>query len=631
METKTIKTRQLKRAVHIDFKRDIAIGASDDDRRIEVAFSSEAPVLRDFGEDGAPLVAYEVLSHKAGDVDLSWLGSGRAALLNQHDNSQQIGVVESARIDPDGIGRAVIRFSKSPDANVIYQDVVDGIRQNISVGYTATIKDYDDDTNTFVCSFAPYEISIVSVPADQNVGVGRNKSAVEATSLNNKTTNSLSENTPMTTETVTVGSDLSAIEKNRTTGILAIAREFNLSLDLASEAIANERSISDFQTIALRELNKRQAETAPKPFELGMSQKEIRSYNLVDAVRAMASGRAAGGLVNEVSRALQAEFGESRGLLLPINDLKNRSNRASQFVGTPGAGNASAGALTNTTYLANYLTLPWYANSAMIEAGVRLIEGAKGAVELPVFSTPIDVAGAPETNTFISTNVTASRLTLLPHPVAGSSTVTNTMLANSDPYLSGIIEDSLYKQMKVKLDKYSWNGNTSAGDPVTGLFNTTGVNTTSNPIGGRAPVWSDLVALEKVLANLNVPEEYTYAFNPSTIAALKETRKGQLVGSTPTATDSLMIINDSNAKEVNGYKFVKTTNIPNNLGSLANESAWVLGNFEFAAIAIFGVPELLVNPYANQLSGETVISLRQDFDFQVQRPDAFVINNDLLV
>ena len=68
METKTIKTRQLKRAVHIDFKRDIAIGASDDDRRIEVAFSSEAPVLRDFGEDGAPLVAYEVLSHKAGDV-----------------------------------------------------------------------------------------------------------------------------------------------------------------------------------------------------------------------------------------------------------------------------------------------------------------------------------------------------------------------------------------------------------------------------------------------------------------------------------------------------------------------------------------------------------------------------------
>ena len=67
-------------------------------RTVEVAFSSEEPVRRWFGD--------EVLSHAQGAVDLSRLNGGGAVLFN-HDWDDQIGVIERAWIDADKRGRAL--------------------------------------------------------------------------------------------------------------------------------------------------------------------------------------------------------------------------------------------------------------------------------------------------------------------------------------------------------------------------------------------------------------------------------------------------------------------------------------------------------------------------------------------
>ena len=108
-------------------------GAVDDDARtVEIAFSSEEPYERAFGS--------EVLDHTAQSVRLGRLMGGAAVLVN-HDSGDQVGVVESARIDDDKTGRAVIRFSRSQRGQEIFQDVQDDIRQLISVGYK--IHDYD--------------------------------------------------------------------------------------------------------------------------------------------------------------------------------------------------------------------------------------------------------------------------------------------------------------------------------------------------------------------------------------------------------------------------------------------------------------------------------------------------------
>ena len=113
---------------------------------------------------------WEVLSHRAEDADFSFISSGQAPLLLGHDASTQIGSVQSASI-VDGRGQATVRFSRSALGQEIYQDVLDGIRSSVSVGYSSHSRKLDgkqDDVNVYRYAWTPYEVSIVSLPLTPN-------------------------------------------------------------------------------------------------------------------------------------------------------------------------------------------------------------------------------------------------------------------------------------------------------------------------------------------------------------------------------------------------------------------------------------------------------------------------------
>jgi len=136
-------------------------------REVEISFSSEFPVMR-----GG---VREVLHHELGAADFSRLNAGAAVLLN-HDHERLVGAVVpgTARIDGDRIGRAIIRFSQS--AAAIINDVADGIRNAVSIGYRLTrivSRETQDGVETIRYAFEPYETSLVSVAADPRIGVGR--------------------------------------------------------------------------------------------------------------------------------------------------------------------------------------------------------------------------------------------------------------------------------------------------------------------------------------------------------------------------------------------------------------------------------------------------------------------------
>ncbi|USL56765.1 phage major capsid protein [Pantoea ananatis] len=143
---------------------------TNDSREVLIAFSSETPVERCI--NGKTYL--EVLIHTPDAVDLSRLKNG-AALLFNHDFNQHIGIVEDANIDSDKVGRALVRFSSVGLGDEKYAQVQEGILRKVSVGYE--INDYYIDGDyLYVTSWSPYEISMVSVPADDLVGVGRAKS-----------------------------------------------------------------------------------------------------------------------------------------------------------------------------------------------------------------------------------------------------------------------------------------------------------------------------------------------------------------------------------------------------------------------------------------------------------------------
>lgn len=181
-----------------DLQRALEVSGFDVEKRtVELAFSSEIEAERWFG--------IEILDHSPTSMRLERLRDGGAVLVD-HDWSDQVGVVESVSIGADRRGRAVVRFGKSARANEIFQDVVDGIRKHVSVGYrvlAAKLEETRSETDVYrITDWEPFEISFVAVPLDHSVGVGR---AMEKTQ---------EEQAPVPVQTASVPSGDAAANQN---------------------------------------------------------------------------------------------------------------------------------------------------------------------------------------------------------------------------------------------------------------------------------------------------------------------------------------------------------------------------------------------------------------------------------
>lgn len=153
----------------------------NDQYEFEIAFSSEQPYQRQFWDEQNQemVVLDEILVHTPEAVDLSRLNNN-APLLFNHNFDNHIGVVCDARIDADNVGRALVKFSKHGTlANDIRNKVIEGTMEKISVGYD--IKEYHIDyakSQLIVSKWIPHEISWVTVPADDSVGLNRSLNTI---------------------------------------------------------------------------------------------------------------------------------------------------------------------------------------------------------------------------------------------------------------------------------------------------------------------------------------------------------------------------------------------------------------------------------------------------------------------
>ena len=163
-----------------NFVREIAINgirqvsSEDDTKTIELSFSSEEPYQRWYDHT-------EILDHKGIQLDrLNDIG----VVLYNHNRDKVIGKVRKAWVE-ENRGLAVIELDDDEFSNEIYKKVESGTLKGVSVGYSIDtweeVKAGKESTDGFAgpCYIArkwtPYEISIVSIPADGTVGVGRSE------------------------------------------------------------------------------------------------------------------------------------------------------------------------------------------------------------------------------------------------------------------------------------------------------------------------------------------------------------------------------------------------------------------------------------------------------------------------
>lgn len=167
-------------------RREFAQGAirgmegEGNERKFILSFSSEEPYERWWG--------IEILDHSEGAVDLTRLNEIGCLLFN-HNRDVVIGKINRAWIE-NNRGCAEVEFDTDEQSEVIYQKVRSGTLKGVSVGYRidsleevqagkATADGRFTGPAEIARKWWPYEISIVSVPADGTVGVGRDASDQE--------------------------------------------------------------------------------------------------------------------------------------------------------------------------------------------------------------------------------------------------------------------------------------------------------------------------------------------------------------------------------------------------------------------------------------------------------------------
>lgn len=201
-----LRDKPLQRAVTID-----RAAADEAARTVEMAFASETPCDHWFG----------TLVLSMDGMRTERLAAG-APLLLDHDPCEQVGIVESFSVDGP-VARAVCRFSRSEGGEEVFQDVIDGIRKSVSVGFMIHemhLESSADGTDVYRSDdWEPYEISLVSIPADISVGVGRSTKAaatraeITSSSENNMETINAPE-TPVSAVTTAAADDTVARHKD---------------------------------------------------------------------------------------------------------------------------------------------------------------------------------------------------------------------------------------------------------------------------------------------------------------------------------------------------------------------------------------------------------------------------------
>lgn len=148
--------------------------AEGNERRFQLSFSSEEPYTRYWGK--------EVLDHSEGAIKLERLLAAGCVLFN-HKRDYVVGKIITARVE-DFRAYAEIEFDEDEPSELIYQKVKNKTLRGVSTGYMVGSweevlpgKVSGDGRFTGPCDIArnwePFEISIVSCPADYTVGVGR--------------------------------------------------------------------------------------------------------------------------------------------------------------------------------------------------------------------------------------------------------------------------------------------------------------------------------------------------------------------------------------------------------------------------------------------------------------------------
>ncbi len=564
----------------------------DEKRTVRMAISSEEPVQRSFG--------MEVLEHSEEAMDLSFLKSGRAPLLLDHDPEKQVGVIESVSLDGSARRlRATVRFGKGALAREAFDDVTDGIKANVSIGYSVQQMERKDKDTYVVKKFRIHEASLVSIPADVTVGVGRSSEASQQPVI-------VTDNS----EKIMSEVDIQAVEaqarqaaQKNAAQIVELGARHNKS-DMAQKAIADGVSIEEFRGQLLESIG---SNGAVEDQEIGLTRKEVAKFSMLRAIHALANptdrrAQEAAAFEFEASRAAASQYGvTAQGIMLPAEVLRNWKRDMSagsdgDLIAEDFKGEEFIDALRNA--------------SSVMQAGARMLGGLSGDVKIPKKTAASTAAFvASEGTAAAESEMTIGNVSMAPKTLGAFTDVTRQLLIQSSLDVEALIRDDLAQSIATAIDKAGLEGSGSSGNPE-GILNVTGVNQVTN-FAAANPTFAEVVTLETAVAEDNaLMGNLAYILPASMYGALKTTEK---------ATNTAQFVVEPGGT-MNGY-----TAIVSNQATAGN---LYFGNFSDLLIGMFGGLDIVVDPYSNSTSGTVRVVALQSVDVAVRHAVSFAFGND---
>ena len=584
------------------------------ENRLMLAFVSEEPVRRDFG--------YEVIDQER--MDLSFIESGRAPLLWMHDAEQVLGVVERVELGADRKSRAVVRLGKTTDLQrQTAEQISDGILSNVSVGYSINgmeeTEDRIDGVPVFRVQTFPQEVSLVSIPADKSVGIGRDLKTP------------ITQEVPMEETKVKVD-EFVVDEKDETVDVDALRRVHDQALaerakanqeiialavrhnkrQLADEAIGKNMSLEEFRGHLLNAIDTKPLDAAAESVQKPANEK--RNYSFLRALGAASRGDwSEAGFEKEMSQEVAMKRGrQPQGFYIPDFAWQQRE----LTVGT----NASGGFFAPSGQLASEWVNALRAKMVLPGLGMRIMSGLQTKIQIPKVSAGASAAFVAESGAVSDQTQTTAQITMQARTLGARTDVSRLLLLESDPSIEQIIRDDLVAAVADKIEDVAIEGGGS--NEPTGITQTTGIGSVSISANGGAPTWASVVQLVKEVEIDNA------AINGGTLGYLTNPKVKSKLASTPkvASTDSVMIMNEPYSS-LYGYPVAFTTNVPSNLtkGSTSGTcSAMIHGDFSQLLMGVFGGgPDILVDPYTSSSSGTVRIVVMNEIDLAVRHAQSF--------
>lgn len=612
-----------------------------DGRIRSLAFSSEEPYQRWFG--------MEILGHSAGEMDLSRL-SNKAQLLFNHKMDDYIGVVERAWLADDKKGRAEVRFSERPRADEMLKDVDSGVITKVSVGYIVTGMRFEKEENGVdyyrVTAWQPLEISLVTIPADDTVGIGRtfegktfNSSemikeieeflkSLKGEEINNESTTNNQGVKTMGTETTNAAEKLTeeqirAAERANSSSIFLYGKNHNCP-EQAQKAVDEGKTFAQF----VNEMERTPAAPKQEPFpnhpetKIGLTEKEIRNFSLSRAIMAVVNPKAyakSAGLELEASDHLYKKFNKEnrQGIMIPYDvlDFKDQEGKEVRLSHTYGkrtmtAGTTNAGKeLVGTEHLGGSFIDYLMAKMLVVRLGAQYMPGMIGNISIPK-QTAMGTAAwrATETETTNPNDFETANIQATPRTLMSGVDLSIQLLAQSNPYVENLARNELQNRIALAIDKAVFSGSGANGEPH-GIIGLDGVGA----LDLTTMTWAKALEFEGTIDTANALDNGNFNF------VMKPIIRSTLKSRVQSATAPLGYIVTADNR-LAGYN-AETTN---QLGT----GQMVFGDFSEVIIPEWGVLELIIDGVTGARQAVVKLTTVQMLDIIIRYAQKFVVGSN---